>query len=149
MEVEWLMLADRAEVIGNKLYAMGGGWDVLTVNTPLPLLQPCGIAVSFVVDWNDDTNRPHDVSVDDITEDGQTIWSMGGRIEVGRPAGIRPGQEQHFQIAANVPLTISELGTYVLVARIDEQDQPRTRAFNVIAGPMFGMAPAASSPPPP
>jgi hypothetical protein len=144
VEVEWLMLADRADVIGNKLYAMGGGWDVLTVNSPLPLQQPCGIAVSFVVDWNEDTNRPHDVTVDVRTEDGQTIWSMGGGIEVGRPPGIRPGQDQHVQIAANVVLSIPALGTYVLVAQIGAVDQPRTRAFNVVPGPMFGAASPAS-----
>ncbi len=141
MEVEWLMLADRAEVINNKLYVMGGGWDVLTVNTPLPFNQACGIAVSFIVDWNDDTNRPHEVGVDVRTEDGQTVWSMGGRIEVGRPAGIRPGQDQHIQIAANVGLMIPALGTYVLVAQIDTVEQPRTRAFNVVPGPTFGAAP--------
>jgi len=138
VEVEWLMLADHAEVINNKLYAMGGGWDVLTVNSPLPVQQACGIAVSFIVDWNDDTNRQHDVAVDVRTEDGQTIWSMGGRIEVGRPPGIRPGQDQHVQIATNVGLPIPAMGTYVLVARIGTVDQPRTRAFNVVPGPMFG-----------
>lgn len=137
MEVEWLMLADRAEVINNKLYVMGGGWDVLTVNATLPIRQSCGLAVSFIVDWNDDTNRPHDVGVDVRTEDGATIWSMGGRIEVGRPPGIRPGQDQHIQIAANVELLIPALGTYVLVARFGTDDQPRTRAFNVVPGPMF------------
>lgn len=141
MQVEWLMLADRAEVIGNKLYVMGGGWDVLTVNSSLPVRQSCGIAVSFVVDWNDDTNRPHDVAVDVRTEDGQSIWSMGGKIEVGRPPGIRPGQDQHIQIAANVDLMIPALGTYVLVASIGMVDQPTTRAFNVVPGPMLGVPP--------
>ena len=33
MEVEWLILADSAQVIGNKLYLLGGGWDQLAVNT--------------------------------------------------------------------------------------------------------------------
>ena len=31
--IEWLILADAAEVVGGKLYLMGGGWDRLTVNS--------------------------------------------------------------------------------------------------------------------
>ena len=28
MEIEWLILADSAQIVGNKLYLLGGGWDV-------------------------------------------------------------------------------------------------------------------------
>ena len=31
--IEWLILADAAEVVGGKLYVMGGGWDRLTVHS--------------------------------------------------------------------------------------------------------------------
>ena len=31
MEVDWLILADSAQVTGGKLYMLGGGWDRLTV----------------------------------------------------------------------------------------------------------------------
>src|SRR5688500_1930861 len=41
MEVEWLILADSAQVIGGKLFLLGGGWDVLTVNTSFPWQQRC------------------------------------------------------------------------------------------------------------
>jgi len=39
MEVEWLILADAAQVVGNKLYLMGGGWDKLTINNVFPADQ--------------------------------------------------------------------------------------------------------------
>ncbi len=37
MDVEWLILADAAQVNGNKLYLLEGGWDRLTITRPLPL----------------------------------------------------------------------------------------------------------------
>jgi len=133
VDVEWVMLADRAEILGNKLYVMGGGWDVVTVLGPLPAQHLCGIAASFLADWNNDTNRPHDVEVEVQSEDGVQIWAMRGQLEVGRPPGIRPGQRQRTQIAANLGLSLPTLGTYVVIARVGDEELARVQ-FNVVAG---------------
>ena len=135
MEVEWLILADYAEIIGGKLYLMGGGWDVLTVNTAFPLTRPVGLAAAFSVAWNE-TNERHNVEIEFLTEDGQPVGKVGAQLEVGRPAGIKAGQEQRFQLAANVPLNLSGPGTYVIVARIEGQEARRV-PFNVNEGPML------------
>lgn len=58
MKAEWLMLADWAEIIGNKLYLMGGGWDYLQHSGTFPYTQQCALAASFVVPW-DETNQRH------------------------------------------------------------------------------------------
>lgn len=144
MRLEWLILADRAEVIGNKLYLMGGGWDVLTINGPPPVGQACGVAASFVADWNDDTNRPHDIEVQVQNDDGTIIWSMSGRVEVGRPPGIRPGQSQRVQVAANLVLDVPGPGTYALCANINGEEAGRTH-FTAVAGPTFGPLPAGNT----
>ena len=135
MQVEWLILADYVEIIGGKLYLMGGGWDVLTVNAAFPLARPVGLAAAFSVAW-DETNQLHRVEIEFQTDDGQSVGNVRAQFEVGRPAGVKAGQDQRFQLAANVPLNLSAPGTYVIVARIEGQEQRRV-PFNVITGPML------------
>lgn len=135
MQVEWLILADYVEIIGGKLYLMGGGWDVLTVNTAFPHARPVGLAAAFSVPWNE-TNQRHNVEIEMLSDDGQTVGKVGAQFEVGRPAGIRAGQGQRFQLAANVQLNLPGPGTYVIVARIEGQEEARV-PFNVIPGPML------------
>jgi hypothetical protein len=135
VQVEWLILADYVEIIGGKLYLMGGGWDVLTVNTAFPHARPVGLAAAFSVPWNE-TNQRHNVEIEMLSDDGQTVGKVGAQFEVGRPAGIRAGQGQRFQLAANVQLNLPGPGTYVIVARIEGQEEARV-PFNVIPGPML------------
>ena len=135
MQVEWLILADYVEIIGGKLYLMGGGWDVLTVNAAFPLARPVGLAAAFSVAW-DETNQLHRVEIEFQTDDGQSVGNVRVQFEVGQPAGVKAGQDQRFQLAANVPLNLSAPGTYVIVARIEGQEQRRV-PFNVITGPLL------------
>jgi len=135
VQVEWLILADYVEIIGGKLYLMGGGWDVLTVNAAFPLARPVGLAAAFSVAW-DETNQLHRVEIEFQTDDGQSVGNVRAQFEVGRPAGVKAGQDQRFQLAANVPLNLSAPGTYVIVARIEGQEQRRV-PFNVITGPLL------------
>ena len=135
MQVEWLILADYVEIIGGKLYLMGGGWDVLTVNAAFPLARPVGLAAAFSVAW-DETNQLHRVEIEFQTDDGQSVGNVRAQFEVGRPAGVKAGQDQRFQLAANVPLNLSAPGTYVIVARIEGQEEGRV-PFNVNAGPVL------------
>ncbi len=142
MEVEWLILADSAEVVGNKLYLLGGGWDRLTVNTGFPIDQRCAIALSVRVPWNE-TNQKHVFEVEVMGEDTQTeqpksLVKVGGQFEVGRPPGIPQGQEQRIQLAISMNLRLDSPGTKVIVARIEEQEMRRVH-FNVIPGPMMPM----------
>ena len=98
MEVEWLMLADSAQVVGSKLYLLGGGWDVLAVHKDFPFGQQLAIALAVKVPWNE-TNQRHNFEIEVLSEDQQTeepksIAKMGGQFEVGRPTGIPVGQDQ-------------------------------------------------------
>ena len=133
MEVEWLILADAAQLVGNKLYLMGGGWDVLTGNTSFPIQQQCAIAVSVRAPRNE-TNQRHSLDVEILTDDGKSIGKIEGQFEIGRPPGIRPGQDQRMQMAAGLGLKLDNPGVYAIVARIDGQEGRRVH-FNVVPGP--------------
>ena len=140
MEVEWLILGDSAQVVGNKLYLLGGGWDRLTVNTGFPVDQRCAIALSVKVPWNQ-TNQKHTFEVEVISEDPETeepksLLKVGGQFEVGRPAGTPPGQAQRIQLAIEMNLKIDTSGTKMVVASIEGQEMRRID-FNVVPGPLL------------
>ena len=135
VEVEWLILADSAQVLSNKLYLLGGGWDVVTVNTGFPVQHACGIAVSFWVPWNF-TNQKHSMEIEIQACDGATLGKLEGQFEVGRAPGIQQGQPQRSQLAFNMQLPLPAQGTYVVKARVNGREEKRV-PFNVVAGPML------------
>jgi len=135
VEVEWLILADAAQVVGNKLYLIGGGWDVLTVNTEFSVQRRCAVAAAVRVPWNE-TNQRHNLRIEIATEDANPIANIEGQFEVGRPPGIPLGQEQRIQIAADLNLKFDTEGGYVIIAYIDGQESRRI-PFRVVAGPML------------
>ena len=137
MEIEWLILADAAQVVGNKLYVLGGGWDRIVVNTGFPVDQRCAIAVAVKVGWQE-TNQKHNLelevsSEDALTEQLKSLVKVNGQFEVGRPPGIPQGQEQLIQIAVELNLRLENPGTKVITARVDGNELRRTR-FNVVQG---------------
>ena len=132
MDVEWLILADAAQVTGDKLYLLGGGWDRLVVNRPLPANHQMAIAAAFSVDWNE-TNQKHQFEIEFADADGSPIGKVSGQFEVGRAPGITPGQNQRAQVAVELALPIKEFGTYVVVARLNGEERGRY-PFTVVAG---------------
>ena len=131
MEVEWLILADAAQVTSNKLYLLGGGWDRLVIAKPFPVTHQMAVAAAFRLSWID-TNQKNDFVIEIVDADGVEIAKLEGQFEVGRPAGIPPGQDQRTQIAVNFGLTLKCPGTYEAVARLSNQGSRRF-PFNVVA----------------
>lgn len=139
MEIEWLILADAAQVVGNKLYLLGGGWDRLMVNRPFPIDQRIALALSIRVPWNE-TNQKHTfeveiVSEDHTTEEPRSLGKLAGQFEIGRPPGIRQGQEQRFQLAVDITLKVEMAGTKTVIVRVEGQELRRLD-FSVEASPM-------------
>jgi hypothetical protein len=129
VEIEWLILADSAQVVGNKLYLLGGGWDRLTVNRDFPVNQHCAIAVAIKIPWNE-TNLKHVFEVevmseDPATEEPKSLAKINGQFEVGRPAGIPAGQDQRIQMAIDMGLRLDNPGTKTVIARIDGEEMRR------------------------
>ena len=144
VDVEWAILADSAQVVGNKLYLLGGGWDVLYVGQQFPVQQSFAVALSFRVPWQQ-TNQRHTAEIRITTEDQQEIAKVGAQLEVGRPAGIRPGQAQRMQMAMNLLLALPREGIYEVRISINGEESPQRASFTVAPNPMLSMQPPAGS----
>lgn len=135
IDVEWVVLADSAQVIGNKLYLLGGGWDLVTVGPQFPAQHAFAIALSFKVPWQQ-TNQRHTAEVHIFTEDQREVAKVGAEMEVGRPVGIRPGQAQRMQIAINLMLSLPRDGIYEIRVTINGEQSSRRTSFSVVANPL-------------
>lgn len=139
MEIDFLILADAAQVAEGKLYLLGGGWDRIAVNT-LPAVQTVGIAVGVIVPWNE-TNVPHTLTLTVEDDDGAAILQpVEVRLEIGRPAGLIAGSDQRVTVAFNAHLGLAKLGGYVVTTSLENGAQKRLR-FAVSAGPQFRQDP--------
>ena len=140
MRIEWLILADAAQVVGEKLYLLGGGWDRLTVNTEFPLVHPIALAMSCKVPWIE-TNQKHDIELEVTDQDHTDILArLDVGLEVGRLPGMEPGTEQRAQLAASFPIKIEKPGLYEINARIKNSDAPSERiTLTVVPGPLLAM----------
>ena len=135
MEIDFLILADAAQVADGKLYLLGGGWDRLVANA-LPVTQPAGIAVGILVPWSE-TNSGRTLTLTVEDEDGGPVLPpIAVRVEVGRPAGLAAGAEQRVLLAFNAQIVLPRLGEYAVTATIDDTVRRRQR-FGVISGPSF------------
>ena len=147
MEIEWLILADAAQVVDGKLYLLGGGWDRLTINTGFPVQNTIAVAMSFTVPWLE-TNQQHHIQLE-ITDQDHTkvLATLEAGLEVGRPPGIEHGTEQRSQLAAAFPLTIERPGVYEINVQIKDSDSPGKRAIlTVVPGPLLAMRMSSGTP---
>jgi hypothetical protein len=131
MDVDFLILADAAQAVGGKLYMLGGGWEVLTVTSPLPARHPFAIALGLKVPWNE-TNQRHNVTIQIEDEDGKDAATLRGQLEIGRPAGLPQGSSQRVVLAMNGALTVEKAGQFVVSARVEDQEAKRVE-FRVVA----------------
>jgi len=101
-------LADTAEVVNGKIYALGAGWNTIFVRQFPAQHRRLAVAATVHVPFND-TNLSHNLEVKLVTEDGETypigvrsdgdgnpqpIRAMGGDFTLGRPAHLADGFEQ-------------------------------------------------------
>ncbi len=133
MDVEFLILADAAQAVGGKLYMLGGGWDILTINAAFPTQHPFSIALGLSVAWNE-TNQRHNVGIEITDQDGNSAVTMGGQLEVGRPLGLPVGQSQLVVLAFNGVMTAERPGGFVITAKVEDQVAKRV-PFRIVAGP--------------
>lgn len=146
------ILCNHAEAVNNLLYIAGGGIDVVFVPPGINPPYPCnlGIGIMATVPW-DQTNKQHQIDIRLVSEDGQPVEVPVGNdsrqplqarlaFNVGRPAGIGVGDEQHVCLAANLPaLPIPAFGKYEFIITVDGDDDKTDRhlAFRVM--PNVGM----------
>lgn len=112
MEADYLLLTDGAQVAGDKLYVLGGGWIIVWADK-FPVIHQMTIAAGILVDWME-TNRQHQFRFELRQEDEQnrTVWFAEGGFEQGRPAGMPAGARQRIQMAIPLPAPLSAPGEY-------------------------------------
>ena len=128
--LEFLMLADRAEVLNGKLYVMGGGYDRRTIdNMDVPLTL--SMVVGVLVPWNL-TNQPHTIRLTLQTEDGTTVGQqVQGQLTVGRSAQAISGQMFRVMTVVNVTTPLPRLGAYRVIATLDNGDSKAATFYAV------------------
>lgn len=101
-------LADSAEVVNNKIYALGAGWNTIFVRSFPAVHRRLAVAAVVHVPFTE-TNVPHRFELRLETEDGQpypvgfrandagqpeAIPALGGEFTLGRPPQLVDGDEQ-------------------------------------------------------
>jgi hypothetical protein len=124
IEVDFLIVADRAEVLNGKLYMMGGGWDSIGTGGPD---QPVHFtaAVGFLVAWNA-TNVDHACTIRLEDADGVAVLSLGYTIKTGRPPSLPEGATQRVTVCLPIAVAIAHPGMYALVATAGENQRRTT-----------------------
>ncbi|MFN0146361.1 MAG: DUF6941 family protein [Dehalococcoidia bacterium] len=126
MEADFLILADAAEVAGDKVYMLGGAWSAIHCHQGMPVVHPLALVAGILVGWME-TNRSHTFRVEVRNEDtNDVIYFAEGQFETGRPPGIPAGMTQRFPIALKVAPKFDVAGQYV--ARLIVNDEELKRA---------------------
>lgn len=95
MEVDFAFLADSAQVVGGKLYLVGGAFDTIWAKAA-PVVHPHMSLVLRLQLTPAETGRQHRLEVNIIDDDGRKIGSFGGTLEVGRSPGPSTGRRPSF-----------------------------------------------------
>lgn len=120
MRLDFLVVADRAEATGGKLYLLGGGWDRVGLSQ-FPGAANFDVAIGILVGYNE-TNEPHEFQL--VLEDDDNrpiVGPVGGQFEMGRPPGVKLGQSQRFIVAVRGPFPIQTPGAYHWAVSLDGQ----------------------------
>jgi hypothetical protein len=134
--IEFLFLANHAEVRDGLLFALGVGWSDLYRGQPTAEGQfpPHHFAVgtSISIPWNE-TNQPHRLTIRIEQEDQAELSRVETDIEVGRPPGLSVGANQRVVFALAADVAFPAQGGYRVVAGVDEDE--RSVSFRVLDSP--------------
>jgi hypothetical protein len=100
VSADFLILADSAQVQGDKLYMLGGGWTFIWAKE-FPVQHQMAIAAGILIPWME-TNARHAFRIEVHAEDGTKFGEVAGEFEQGRPAGLPAGITQRVMVAANM-----------------------------------------------
>lgn len=133
-------LADNAEVINNKIYALGAGWNTIYARGFPVVHRRLTVAATVHVPFTD-TNAPHKFEVRLQTEDGgehpigvrpgpdgdpAPVTAMGGEFTLGRPPSLVDGDEQMACFAFTIDgMRFEKPGMLSWILSIDGEEATR------------------------
>ena len=120
MALDYLLIADAAQVSGGKLFMIGGGWDrLLVARLPGSSSLPFFVAFGVGVPWSH-TNRRFHFVVDLLNADEEQVDQLvSGEFEVTRPPGVTPGARQRAQFAGPARPEFPAAGKYAIRLSVD------------------------------
>lgn len=133
-KIEFLVLADRAEVSGGKLYMMGGCWDrVQLPGLDASAMLGAGVAMRVLVALGD--TAPHTVTLSLIGPGDPAVTPS--QFQFLRNAEVPPDQPDPLAVllATECYLGIKAAGAHKLRATIDGGEFVETRFLVVIPDP--------------
>ena len=129
VEIDFVMLADTAEVVNQKLYMLGGAWNVVWAKA-YPANHPMAIAVGILVPWAL-TDEDHTVTVELKDQDENPIAPiLTAQAKVGRPVNLKPGTAQRLMFVVQGIFGIPRAGSYVVRATVG--DVSRSASFDAV-----------------
>jgi len=133
-------LADSAEVVQGKIYALGAGWNTIFVRSFPAVHRRLCVAATVHVPYTA-TNEPHRLELKLITEDGvahpigyragpegapQAVQAMAGEFTLGRPPLLVDGDEQVACFAFGIDaMRFDTAGMFSWVVSIDGEEATR------------------------
>jgi hypothetical protein len=139
MRVE-AFLADTAEVINNKIYALGIGWNTIYSRGFPVVHRRLALALTAHVPFTE-TNTNHKLEIRLVTEDGQDhpigmradgdgkpspVTAMAGEFTLGRPPTLVAGDEQVACFAFVIEaMRFEAAGKFEWVVSIDGEECTR------------------------
>jgi hypothetical protein len=132
LEIEFLLIADAVEVVNQKLYALGGGWNRWSAKS-FPTQIRLGLAVSVSVPW-ERTNERIPVAISILDADGHDVGpgKIAAEVEIGRPTGIAQGTSQRAILGVNAAFPIEKPGRYVIRAVAGDDGEPEEVFFDAV-----------------
>ena len=103
---DFLILADAAQVQGEKLYMLGGGWSLIWAKE-FPAQHQMAVAAGILVPWME-TNARHQFRIFVHDEDGASFGDVSGEFEQGRPPGLPAGTTQRVMLTVNLGIRIEK-----------------------------------------
>jgi hypothetical protein len=130
MQLGFLLLADRAEALNGKIYAMGAGWNQLRF-PQLPFQWGFSVAVAVDVPWHL-TDQRHVMKVHIEGPDGEWLGDeFELEFEAGRPPGAIEGQDQRMVLALQTQATFEVEGPHAVSVTLADEEVGRSR-FSLI-----------------
>jgi hypothetical protein len=130
-EVEFLILADRAEVLNGKLYMMGGAWDhmfVSNIDQPVGVNLACCALVPYL-----ETDDDHTLQISIRDPDGVEVHpTLSVSFKTGRPPTLERGAGTRVPFAVGARIKFPKYDAYTITATVDSRpDSSRHLAFYI------------------
>jgi len=116
MKIEFLILADSAQVVGGKLFMLGGAWN-LHRSGNYPSQFQFSIALSIMVPW-DEAGVRHPFTLTIADDAGvPVIPQIQGQFEVGKSDQIlNDDTTQRALVSVNITMAVPHPGRYIVSA---------------------------------